>query len=59
VVLCGKGGVGKKSLTKRETSDAFLDHLPSVVGINFKTKDYLVQGHSVKVQFSNVDGSTD
>jgi len=56
IILIGDRSVGKTSFLQRYSSDIFMEHLNSTVGIDFKFKTLDVQGKRVRLQIWDTAG---
>ena len=59
VAVLGDGGVGKTSLMNRFVYDTFVDNYRPTIGVEFLTKDILIDERVVTLQIWDISGTTD
>ncbi len=56
IVFLGESGVGKTSLLRRVTQDIFTEEHLATIGVDFKIKNYEIDGINVKTQLWDTAG---
>lgn len=56
VILIGDSGVGKTNMTTRFVDDKFIDQTRTTIGVDFKTKNFIIGIDKIKVQIWDTGG---
>lgn len=55
-IIIGDSGCGKSSIMSKYTNDYFNDETNSTVGVEFTTKEFVIQNHQFKIHFWDLAG---
>ncbi|MFO8018370.1 MAG: Rab family GTPase [Promethearchaeia archaeon] len=56
VITAGEGGVGKTTLLHRYIDDVFLEDTKMTIGVEFFTKDLVINGRNISLQLWDLGG---